>query len=430
MPVAGPNPTCTTLTTVPDAEDGPNNDVQPGGDVESNEIPETKNSETSSLADFELVDKTRTIELNTNHVVSACDDGNIDEKLDILGNGLITKQVIEKGLGRETRPNHGDVVTVSYKCWLEEGDILVEDVSELTFTVGDGDVIHAFDLAMPLAEVREKFELIADARFAYGSRGKEPDIPSNAKLRYHIQLLSSDDPPQYTAMPGHERLSLADQKREKGNYYFRREEYESAMNSYLKALKILSPTSVDHEIGTVGVSASGADLSYDCVKEMDNLILKLHNNLAATQLKIQAFDAAIRSCDIVLRKEPQNFKALFRKGRALVSLGNADEAIPVLRQVLELVPNSAMAAGELQLARTMQQNERERWSRVAKRMSPQSNCTTRKMAFAGSSSFRSLLRSRWMLFTSALVFALLSIGLTWYTKPLSRISISWPGSTD
>lgn len=58
------------------------------------------------------------------------------------------------------------------------------------------------------------------------------------------------------------------------------------MNSYLKALKILSPNSVDHEIDTIGVTASGANISSDCAKEMDNLILKLHNNLAATQLKV------------------------------------------------------------------------------------------------------------------------------------------------
>ncbi|KAA0183754.1 Peptidyl-prolyl cis-trans isomerase FKBP8, partial [Fasciolopsis buskii] len=106
---------------------------------------------------------------------------------------------------------------------------------------------------------------------------------------------------------------------------------------------------------------------------------------------IQAFDAAIRSCDVVLRKEPQNFKALFRKGRALIGLGNADEAIPVLKQVLDLVPHSAMVASELQLARTMQQNERERWSRVARRMSPHTNYAKRNVSFRRFSSLRSLL---------------------------------------
>ena len=42
--------------------------------------------------------------------------------------------------------------------------------------------------------------------------------------------------------------------------------------------------------------------------------LKVHNNLAAAQLKIQAYDAALQSVDNVLRCQPQNVKALFRKG--------------------------------------------------------------------------------------------------------------------
>lgn len=42
--------------------------------------------------------------------------------------------------------------------------------------------------------------------------------------------------------------------------------------------------------------------------------LKVHNNLAAAQLKVQAYDAALQSVENVLRCQPLNVKALYRKG--------------------------------------------------------------------------------------------------------------------
>ncbi|VDP83430.1 unnamed protein product [Echinostoma caproni] len=89
-----------------------------------------------------------------------------------------------------------------------------------------------------------------------------------------------------------------------------------------------------------------------------------------------------------------------------------------------------MAMNELQLARTMQQNERERWSRVASRMSSRRNQSNEKPASARSVSLCSMMRSRWILFVSALLFAFLSIGLAWYTEQFSRISIPWSESVE
>ncbi|KAA3676036.1 FK506-binding protein 8 [Paragonimus westermani] len=289
-----------------------------------------------------------------------------DDTVDILGNGLLLKKVIDKGLGRETRPCHGDFVEVSLKGFLEDGTV-VDDFSSLTLTLGDGDVIQALDLALPLAELKERFELHVNPRFAYGSRGRDPDIPADAKLRYEVQLLSSCDPPCYATMSNEERVRIADQKRERGNCYYRREEYAFAVNSYNKALKILTaprdPNQRTHAAGSpVDVAVSD--------EVVENLEIKLENNLAATQLKIEAYDAAIKSCDAVLHKDPRNFKALFRKGKALLEQGDVEEAIPILKSVHDLVPSSPMVISELQRARAIQDRERKRWSRAASRMLP------------------------------------------------------------
>lgn len=43
--------------------------------------------------------------------------------------------------------------------------------------------------------------------------------------------------------------------------------------------------------------------------------MKVYNNLALAQLKIAAYDAALKSVDHVLQCQPNNAKALFRKGK-------------------------------------------------------------------------------------------------------------------
>jgi FK506-binding protein 8 len=46
--------------------------------------------------------------------------------------------------------------------------------------------------------------------------------------------------------------------------------------------------------------------------------LKVYNNLAAAQMKIKAYDTALQSVENVLRCQPNNVKAVFRKGKVLV----------------------------------------------------------------------------------------------------------------
>ncbi|TGZ70007.1 hypothetical protein CRM22_003413 [Opisthorchis felineus] len=331
-----------------------------------------------------------------------------DEIIDVLGNGLLTKKILAKGLGRESRPNHGDLVEVSFKGYLEDGTI-VDDVASMVCTLGDGDVIQALDLSLPLAERDERFELVTDARFAYGSLGRDPDIPGDATLRYEVHLLSSSDPPPYSSLSDQERLSMADQKRERGNYYYRREEYAFAVNSYNKALKLLSVPTANQSTERTA-STSDTRNSSELLEELE---IKLLNNLAATQLKIQAYDAAVKSCNAVLQRDPRNFKALFRKGKALLEQAEVDEAIPILRLVHEMVPSSSMVASELRRARCLQQRERERWSRAASKMFSQHDNRSMRPRSRFFGLHLPVLRRRTLLI-GAVLTVIVSIALAWY----------------
>lgn len=56
----------------------------------------------------------------------------------------------------------------------------------------------------------------------------------------------------------------------------------------------------------------------DQLQELLETRVKVYNNLAAAQMKISAFDVALTSVDNVLRCQPENVKALFRKGKVRI----------------------------------------------------------------------------------------------------------------
>lgn len=48
--------------------------------------------------------------------------------------------------------------------------------------------------------------------------------------------------------------------------------------------------------------------------------VKCLNNMAASQLKLDHYEAALKSCILALAHQPDNIKALFRMGKVCVSL--------------------------------------------------------------------------------------------------------------
>lgn len=57
------------------------------------------------------------------------------------------------------------------------------------------------------------------------------------------------------------------------------------------------------------------DMTFEEEEQLLQLKVKCLNNLAASQLKLDHYRAALRSCSLVLEHQPDNIKALFRKGK-------------------------------------------------------------------------------------------------------------------
>lgn len=256
-----------------------------------------------------------------------------EEWVDILGNGLLKKKVLTTGKGPETRPRKGQDVTVRLKTSLEDGSV-VEDDGSLTFTLGDGDVIQALDLCVQLMGIEETILIDADSKYCYGKEGRSPGIPPNASLVFEVTLLDVKDGPDLELLTGEEKLALANKKRERGNFYYQQADYVFAINSYDIALKIVN-------------SSSKVDFTPEEEEELLDVKMKCLNNLAASQLKLDHYEAALKSCNLVLEQQPENIKALFRKGKVLAQQGEYSEAIAILRRALKLEPSNKTIHAEL-----------------------------------------------------------------------------------
>ncbi|XP_006814126.1 peptidyl-prolyl cis-trans isomerase FKBP8-like [Saccoglossus kowalevskii] len=320
----------TTETMTTDAGGGDTKNDAREDDTAVNEVSvEKKKMDGSGDAPKPTVNSTE-----SNEDTKESDPEEVEKKkwMDILGNGQLKKKVLKPGGGYRSRPARGDFVTVKYKTYLEN-DNEVEDCESLKFILGDGDVIAAFDLAVAVMEMGEVCTLLSDSRFTYGDLGREPDIPGGAKLRFELELLAVDDVPDMFEIDATQRLSLGNKKRERGNELYFRNDYSNAINSYTRAINYLEP-----EEGMV---------NKDEFKKIEELKVKCYNNLAACQLKVEAYEAALKSCNAVLKVEPDNVKALFRKAKVLAQKGELEDAVIYMRKAIKLEPSNKTIHQEL-----------------------------------------------------------------------------------
>ncbi|XP_077572443.1 peptidyl-prolyl cis-trans isomerase FKBP8 [Stigmatopora nigra] len=256
------------------------------------------------------------------------------EWMDVLGNDQLKKKVLVAGQGRDSRPTRGQNVTISVKTFLKDGTP-VQEQPELSFTLGDGDVIQALDLAVLLMELGEKAVVQTAAKYAYGTRGScEPEVPPDADLSLEVELKQVCNAADLELLQPLEKLALASGKRETGNFHYQRGDYAFAINSYVIAMEITD-------------SNSKVDMSPREENQLIDVKVKCLNNMAAAQLKLDHYEAALKSCVAALDYQPNNIKALFRMGKVQALLGEYGEASQTLRKALKLEPSNKTIHVEL-----------------------------------------------------------------------------------
>lgn len=67
--------------------------------------------------------------------------------------------------------------------------------------------------------------------------------------------------------------------------------------------------------------------------------ISVSNNMAAAQIKMEMYDAALNSLQTVLKCQPRNIKAHFRQAKVYIGKNNLNMAMKCLQKASELAPD-------------------------------------------------------------------------------------------
>ncbi len=95
-------------------------------------------------------------------------------------------------VGQGVEAKEGNVITVNYTGWLENGTQFDSSLSPgrdpLVITLGAGEVIQGWDEGIPGMKVGGKRRLTIPPHLAYGNQAVDP-IPANSTLIFEVDLL-------------------------------------------------------------------------------------------------------------------------------------------------------------------------------------------------------------------------------------------------
>lgn len=283
-----------------------------------------------------------------------------DEKFEMpLGGTSLQKKITQYGeemMGRDWRPVNGQMCTISYEATLKDTTTVVEKNDDLSFILGDGDVISAIDLIVSLMAKNEKCDMITEARHAFGAIGKKPDIPANATLCYNIHLKDFKNMTDFGLMDAVERLSLSEAKKLRGNFHFNRQDYPLAGLSYKKGLKYFDLENLK------------GDEEKEDVMKFAELKKALLMNLALSDFKQTQYKKALASLNEVIEIENSHMKALYIRGKVLMNLGETEEAIISLTKAHDLAKDNVEVKNELNKAQAKHKAQYEKEKKMYQKM--------------------------------------------------------------
>ncbi|KAK9883977.1 hypothetical protein WA026_004912 [Henosepilachna vigintioctopunctata] len=289
------------------------------------------------------------------------DDKPTDEWIDLLGSGSINKKILKEGTP-ESRPERQQVCVINYELFLNENDI-IEKKENYEIDLGDYDVVQGLDLSIGLMNIGEICLLRLEPRLAFGIRGLPPKINGEVAVTYKVELISARDE-DLEALNINERKKKGNHKRERGNWWYGRGENNIAVQCYRKALDYL-----DEVEGGIKFSNSEDDEITDSIlQELLEDRISVYNNLAAAQIKLESYDAALNSLKTVLQCQPQNIKALYRQAKIYKAKNNVSSAMKALQKAKEIAPNDPDIQNELAKLKQLVDKQKKTERELAKRM--------------------------------------------------------------
>ncbi|CAB3226989.1 unnamed protein product [Arctia plantaginis] len=269
-----------------------------------------------------------------------------EEDLSPGNNKGILRHIIEQGSGTDN-PNDGSYVTVEL-----EGRLLPEgktfDTRTVSFHLGEGSehkICDGIEIALDKFVKNEKSRLTIQPKYAFKSEGDaELGVPPNTAVEYIVKLIKFENTKQDWLLDPSEKIEQSKISKEKGTNYFKAGKLQLAIKMYKRVVSLL-----ENIIDNVN-----EPLLVQEKKEAPELLLSVHLNLALVYLKLtpidyfEAKDHAVKA----LKYDEKNVKGLFRKGQAVLGLGDAEEALKAFEKVLEIEPQNKAAANQVLVCKT------------------------------------------------------------------------------
>lgn len=239
----------------------------------------------------------------------------------------LSKVVLKTGAGVQC-PREGGEVTVR----IDAKEVQFNETR--TFIIGEGDslideYLDSLVLTMKLGEV---CTCSFPANCFDDSIGNRKPSTSVAVT---ICLTAVRDTPLPTALPSPvDHLDRANVLKDRAGVLVKASQWWLAARRYSRAAR--------HAI--LGLTTK--DLDEAVRSDLLDVRIKCHLNLAACQLSLEDMPRVVENCNKVLERQPDNIKALYRRGRALTALNEFERAEVDLQHAIKLEPSNRQVANQ------------------------------------------------------------------------------------
>ncbi|CAL1261693.1 unnamed protein product [Larinioides sclopetarius] len=241
--------------------------------------------------------------------------------------GSILRKVIDKGEGT-TSPNEGSEVKVKLVGSYE--DRIFEEC-EKEFILGEGcsvDVVEGIEHALYKFRLNEKSFLYVKSKYGFEKGSEEFNIPPDATITYEVTLLSFTKAKEVWEMNSDEKFERSKVAKYKGVEYLKAGQCKAALRQFRWILACL-----EKEPGVPPESQ----------KDRNAVLLSAYLNIALCLLKMENYVDAIKFCDKALEMDPENEKALYRRGQAKMFFNDCEEALEDFKKLHLLYPENKAA---------------------------------------------------------------------------------------
>lgn len=218
----------------------------------------------------------------------------------------IERFILTAGEGQST-PGEGDHVEL-HVVGVHEGRVFDErDVQFDLIEAGEFELCRGVQLAVEKMHRMETARLVIKPKFAYGVVGHEKyGIPANATIEYTVTLKAYTSIGKVWKMDEKDLLARAQITKDRAVEYVKKEKYQTALDLFVFCLNFLDKDGTSEEV--------------------KKLKLAVALNTALCHQKLNQHTEGKNACNVALELDPENQKALYRRGLFQFNMWDLDEA--------------------------------------------------------------------------------------------------------